>query len=347
MTSPNPMVGAVVVRHGRIVGEGYHHGTGKPHAEILALKQAGERAKGATIYVTLEPCCHTGRTGPCTEALIAAGIARVVYATKDPDPRVNGRGAARLRRAEIVTSGGILSSEAQDLNEYYFTYHKYGRPFVILKLAQSLDGRIATSTGDSKWISGPESRECVHRLRAEVDAVVVGMGTVRQDNPALTVRLVRGGNPHRIVLTNSHKFPPRSKLLSQAGDGRTIIASSRESNERFARRNRNRDLIYWDVRMSEEGQVDLKVLLKRAGQFGFRSMLVEGGAEVATQFLKQRLVDKVLFFTAPMVIGAGRDAIGELGVRRIAEAMTFERSRFEKLGNDNLFVGYPAKRTGI
>lgn len=344
-TSPNPLVGAVIVRNGRIVGEGYHHRTGLPHAEILALNEAGTKARGATAYVTLEPCCHVGRTGPCTEALMAAGIKRVVYATKDPDPRVNGRGVSQLRRAGIKVTGNVLAREARDLNEYFLTYQEYGRPFVILKLAQSVDGRIATMTGDSKWISSLPARKYVHRLRADVDAVVVGMDTVRVDDPELTVRLVGGGNPHRVVLTNSHRFPPKSKLIRLGRDGRTIIASSREKNERFARRNGHSRLIYWDVKTDRTGKVDLRSLLVRAGEFGFRSLLVEGGATVATQFLRQRLVDKVVLFLAPIVIGAGKEAFGELGIRRIEDAIKFERSSFATVGTDGLFIGYPSERT--
>ncbi len=202
-TSPNPMVGAVVVKSGEVVGRGYHHKAGQAHAEVLALRNAAERARGATLYVNLEPCCHFGRTRPCTDAIIEAGIKRVVYSIKDPNPVVNGCGARKLRAAGMEVTSGVGEKEATHLNEIYLKFISTGCPFVILKTAQSLDGRIATITGDSKWISGPEALKFAHRLRAECDAVAIGAGTVKADNPQLTVRLVKGRNPYRIIIVTA------------------------------------------------------------------------------------------------------------------------------------------------
>ena len=213
-TSPNPMVGALLVKNGRVVGEGYHHAVGCDHAEIVAIKKAKKNSAGATLYVSLEPCCHIGKTRPCTEAIIRANIRKVVYAVKDPDPRVSGRGARTLKKAGLEVVGGILKKQARLLNEQFFGYHETGRPYVILKYAQSLDGRIATKSGDSKWITGPQARKFAHHLRADVDAVLVGSETVRQDDPALTVRHVPGTNPYRVIVTSSMKIPRQCRLIN-------------------------------------------------------------------------------------------------------------------------------------
>ena len=339
-TSPNPMVGAVVVKRGKIVGEGYHHAAGQDHAEIIALREAGNEARSATIYVTLEPCCHTGRTGPCTEAIQKARIKRVVYAVDDPDARVNCRGGACLRRGGIDVTRGIMKQEAMDLNEVYFGYHRNQRPWVVMKSAQTLDGRIATLNGDSQWISGPPALKLAHQMRAEADAVVVGMGTVRADNPALTVRKVDGPNPYRIVLTNSLRFPRDCQLLDGNSDYRTIIATSDETAERLAHSKRGSGLIIWNLKADRDGRLSLRDLVRKADWFGLRSLLIEGGATLATSFLKAGLVDKYVQVTAPMIIGKGIDAVGELKIRRLARALRFERARFEHLGQDSLFVGY-------
>ncbi|MEW5796602.1 MAG: bifunctional diaminohydroxyphosphoribosylaminopyrimidine deaminase/5-amino-6-(5-phosphoribosylamino)uracil reductase RibD, partial [Candidatus Zixiibacteriota bacterium] len=224
-TSPNPMVGAVIVKNGRIVAEGYHHRAGLDHAEVVALKKAGTRAKGATVYVTLEPCAHVGCTGPCANALIRAGVARVIYSSVDPNPLVSGKGHKKLRKAGIAVERGLLRREAEKLNEAYFAFHRNGRPFVTLKMAQTIDGRIATATGDSQWISSPASLKLAHRLRAENDAVMVGMGTVRADNPALTVRLVKGKNPYRLIVGGRDPVPKSRRIFASNEDLRTVLAA--------------------------------------------------------------------------------------------------------------------------
>ena len=340
-TSPNPMVGAVIVKSGQIVAEGYHRKSGTDHAEIVALKQAKDRASGATLYVTLEPCCHTGRTGPCCDAIVAAGIKQVVYAVKDPDPRVNGRGARRLLAARVRVQSGVLASEAEHLNEFYLTSQRLNRPFVILKLAQSLDGRIATASGDSRWITCPQSRRVVHQIRAEVDAVMIGAGTARRDDPQLTVRLARGRNPYRIVVAGNSRVQRSGKLISMNRDGRTIIVRGKTKSHERGRLTAGKNPMVWEVKSRRNGQVDLRALLGCAREFGIRSIMVEGGAALATSFLRERLVDKFTLFTAPIIVGKGTDAIESLGTQSIKEAISFDRYSLSASGRDWVFVGYP------
>ena len=339
-TLPNPMVGAVLTKNGRIIAEGYHKGPGYPHAEIEAIGKAGKNAKGATLYVNLEPCCHFGRTGPCTEAITEAGIKRVVYAATDPNPLVKGRGAKILKKAGIEVTNGLLSTEAARLNEVYFGLLKNERPFVTLKLAQSLDGRIATIDGDSKWISGEKSRKFAHSLRAESGAVLVGMGTVRKDNPSLTVRHVRGKNPYRIIVSTSGDLPKSTRLISENQDLKTILATTHMSIPKSAN-SRSKKMTYWTLEKAANGEIDLADLLQKAKAFGIHSILVEGGAEIAASFLKDKLVDKLILITAPIIVGKGVDAIGDLGLKRIDQAITFKDSYRFQSGPDEVFVGYP------
>jgi len=343
-TSPNPMVGAVIVKNGRVVGEGYHRRAGADHAEVVALREAGRRARGACMYVTLEPCCHTGNTGPCTIALIDHRIERVVYAVRDPDPRVRGRGARELRRAGVTVEHGVLGKDAARLNEQYFGFHQNRRPFIILKAAQTLDGRIATATGDSRWISGRPARVFAHRLRSEVDGVVVGMGTVKTDNPALTVRLVKGRNPYRIVLSRSLDFPRTCELLDDNEDFKTVVASTEAAIERFVRRRRNSGITFWVIKSDRQRLLDLNDFVAKAARFGIRSLLVEGGSRLATSFVKAGLVDKLVVVTAPMLIGEGRSLVGDLKIRKLSRAIELTDSSFERCGNDVIVTGYPKRR---
>jgi diaminohydroxyphosphoribosylaminopyrimidine deaminase/5-amino-6-(5-phosphoribosylamino)uracil reductase len=342
-TSPNPMVGAVIVKSGRIIAEGYHRRVGSSHAEIAALKAAGHKARGGTMYVTLEPCCHVGRTGPCCDAIIEAGIKRVVYAVTDPDPRVSGRGGRRLKSAGVLVSSGVLRDEAEQFNEYYLNSQRLGRPFVVLKLAQSMDGKIATKSGDSRWISSNESRKLVHRLRAEIDAVVIGAGTARTDDPRLTVRQVKGRNPYRIVVAGRQPIPRSLRLLSQMKDHKTIVAipTASRRDTKSARLEKS-DVTIWNVRAERDGTVSPHDLVQRAHAFGFRSLLVEGGSRLATSFLRSRLVDKVIMFTAPILVGDGVSALGSIGVGKMADAVSFRQYAVTSLGRDWVFVGYPS-----
>jgi diaminohydroxyphosphoribosylaminopyrimidine deaminase / 5-amino-6-(5-phosphoribosylamino)uracil reductase len=341
LTAPNPYVGAVIVRKGKVVGEGSHQKAGGRHAEIAALKQAGGRARGATMYVTLEPCCHTGRTGPCTDAIVAAGIVEVFYAMKDPNPLVNGKGAKAMRGDGLSVKTGPMRAEAEILNEIYLNRFKGKRPFVILKTAQTLDGRIACANGRSQWISGTQSLQLAHRLRAEVDAVVVGARAAEVDDPQLTVRHVKGGDPYRIVLSTNALLSPGLRLMVSNQDRKTIIATSR-TNLPEALRN-SRGLISWTVKRVGS-QLDLTDFLAQAWGFGINSILVEGGSRLATGFLSSGLVDKHVIIIAPLTLGTGIDAVGDLDSQDINEAITYKRQVFAPIGKDVMFSGYPQPR---
>lgn len=344
LTRPNPLVGAVIVKNGRVVGRGYHRRAGGPHAEVIALKEAGKAARGSSLFVNLEPCCHTGRTGPCTDRIIEAGVKRVIFSTRDPDPRVSGKGARSLRRAGIEVESGLMKKQARLTNDLFFGCHEKKRPYLILKTAQTLDGRIAASNGDSRWITSLAARKFAHRLRAEVDAVAVGMGTVIKDNPRLTVRHVKGSNPYRIVLTTSMRFPTKCHLIDDNSDFKTIVAGLPQKLERFAKSKRGGGIIGWKVAGSDSSGLDVNDFLEKAALFGIRSILIEGGASLATAFLKAGLVDKYIAITAPVLLGTGINAVGQLGIRRLSEAIRFEQSAVFACGCDTVFVGYPVRR---
>jgi diaminohydroxyphosphoribosylaminopyrimidine deaminase/5-amino-6-(5-phosphoribosylamino)uracil reductase len=344
-TSPNPAVGAVVVRDGAIVGEGATQPGGRPHAETVALQAAGQAARGAALYVTLEPCAHHGRTPPCVEAVMAAGIAEVHLATLDPNPAVRGQGRARLEAAGIRTFTGEGAQEARALNEDFARWITSGRPYVIAKFAASLDGRIATHTGDSRWITGPEARAEAHRLRAQVDAVLVGAGTVLADDPELTVRLGAGGwparQPRRIVLDSLARTPPSARLLSRALPGRVTICvtEAAPAGRRAALAAAGAEV--W-VLPADGGRVSLPALLDELGRRQVTSLLVEGGATVHGAFFDADLVDRVCAFLAPVVIG-GKDAPGAVagrGAPLLAGAKRLLDMEVRRLGADTLIAGY-------
>jgi diaminohydroxyphosphoribosylaminopyrimidine deaminase/5-amino-6-(5-phosphoribosylamino)uracil reductase len=337
-TSPNPMVGAVIFNRDRIIATGYHKKAGGPHAEIVALRKAGEDARGASIAVNLEPCCHVGKTGPCTEAILLAGIKRVIYSIEDPFMRVNGNGARILDRKGIKVIKGICADDATRLNEAYLKYVTTGRPFVVLKTAQSLDGRIATRTGESQWISCPEALTFAHKLRARCDAVAIGSGTAMADNPKLTVRRVKGPNPLRIILTSSDALPTSMTLLAENDGNNTIVATTREQMAV----GKYRMVTNWPVRKGKDG-LDLSSFLERAGKNGVTSIMFEGGGRLATSLLKKKLVDKFYLIIAPLVIGTGTETVADLGVRRLGDAIRFDKYGFKKIGTDTLFWGYPEK----
>ncbi|MCD6336540.1 MAG: bifunctional diaminohydroxyphosphoribosylaminopyrimidine deaminase/5-amino-6-(5-phosphoribosylamino)uracil reductase RibD [Candidatus Latescibacteria bacterium] len=331
-TSPNPLVGAVLVRDGRVVGEGYHRRAGESHAEVVALDRAGDLAQGATLYVSLEPCCHYGRTPPCVDRIIERGVSEVVCALIDPDPRVSGRGIEKLREAGIEARLGVLEEAARKTNEVYLKYITTGMPFVTLKLAQSLDGRIATSSGDSKWITGERARRFVHRLRSQVDAVMVGVETVIQDDPQLNVRWVKGKHPLKIVLDSRLRIPMAAQVF---GGERTILATTERSSEE-KRRLIEKGAQVW-ILPEQDGHVDLTEVMRKAGREGITSILIEGGSKVATSAIKAGVVDKLLIFIAPKLIGAGTDAVGDLGIARIEEAIELEDVKLRKIGEDVLY----------
>ncbi len=340
-TRPNPLVGAVVVKDGVIIAEAYHERFGGPHAEVLALERAGERAQGAELYVNLEPCVDFPgkKTPPCTAAIIRAGIRRVVVAVRDPNPAVAGRGVAELKAAGIEVVEGVLAEEARKLNEIFFHWITTRTPFVALKLALTLDGKIASHTGKSRWITGPAARTRVHELRRRYAAVLVGANTVLLDDPELTVREVAGPQPLRIVLDGEGRVPPSARVFNRAA--KTLVATARmrpETEETL----RAQGVEVLRLPAQEQG-VDLRRLLAVLGERGVDSVLVEGGGEVAWSFLSQELVHKIYFFYAPLILG-GRRAVPAVGGEGFADPSQGIRVRdltVEEVGGDLLLTGYP------
>ncbi len=341
--SPNPLVGALVVKDGRIVGRGVHRYADVKHAEVLALEEAGEQARGATLYTNLEPCCHYGRTPPCTEAIIRAGIVRVVASMKDPNPQVCGRGFEALRRAGIRVEVGLAEVEAHQLNEKFVRYITSGRPFVHLKIAMSLDGRIATASGHSRWITGEASRHAVQHLRYEYDALLVGIGTVLADDPELTLRLSRPRHRPlvRIVVDSHLRIPVTSKLVHTARQWPLWVFTTDPPGEKAQLlREQGASVIAVPAR---DGRVDLLAVLEELGRREITSLLVEGGAEVFAAFLQQRLADKLTIFIAPKIIG-GRHAIPAIGGADIAtldRALSVRIVNIGRSGEDIEITAYP------
>ena len=327
---PNPMVGAVVVRGGRIIAEGNHARFGGPHAEVVALKRAGARARGATLYVSLEPCAHFGKTPPCTDRILEAGVREVVAAVRDPHPIVDGHGFAVLRRHGVKTRTGVLEEEAARLNRGFFKVHEHGLPYVAAKWAMTLDGKIATRTGDSRWVSGEKARKWVRALRDEYQAILVGANTAERDDPGL-----RGGkrDPIRIVLDSQARLSMESQLVRSARERRTIVAVTDS-----APAERLRDLERAGVEVIRLDAPDLRVVFEELARAGILSILVEGGGEVHASLLAAGLADEVLVVVAPKVAG-GRDAVtpveGE-GLAKMADALQMEDVTVERLGDDVL-----------
>ncbi len=333
-TSPNPMVGAVIIRDGNIIAEGYHHAAGLDHAEIDALKHAAEDIAGATMYVTLEPCSHYGRTPPCADALVARRLGRVVVGMEDPDSHVRGRGIGKLQAAGIPVTVGVLEDECRALNRSYIKHRSTGLPWVILKFAESLDGRIATATGNARWISSPESRKLAHRLRARHDAILAGIGTVLADDPELTVRLVRGRDPLRVVLDSRLRVPLDARLLGEQDRAKTLVVTAPGADPKKAAALKERGVEVLAVPVDGQGRLDLNALLAALGERYVTSLLVEGGAAVLTSFLKQGLADGIIAFIAPKVIGKGTETVGDLGIREVARAVGLRFERTYRAGPD-------------
>jgi diaminohydroxyphosphoribosylaminopyrimidine deaminase / 5-amino-6-(5-phosphoribosylamino)uracil reductase len=343
-TSPNPMVGAVVVAGNRIVGQGYHRRAGGPHAEVIALRAAGPRSKRATLYVSLEPCCHTNkRTPPCVPLVAAAGLRRVVVAMADPNPKVSGRGIRALRRAGLALSVGCLRHEAERLNEAYRHWVRTGLPFVTLKAAMTMDGKIATAGGESQWITGEPARRYAHRLRSRMDAILVGAGTVRRDDPRLTVRLGRGAaaakparQPLRVILDSRLRIPLKARVL---GPGTVIATTAHAPTGRIKQvQAKGAQVLLLPAR---NGRVSLRACLAELGKQGVTSVLIEGGSEVNASALRAGLVNRVALFIAPTLLG-GQDAKGLIGgqsPRRLAQALPLGDIRIQPLGRDFLLEG--------
>lgn len=341
-TSPNPCVGAVLVKDGRIVGHGFHEAAGKPHAEPIALRRAGAAAAGATLYVTLEPCIHWGRTPPCIDAVLAAGIARAVVSDRDPNPKVAGRGVARLRRAGIETSVGLMADRNRSLNAGFIKRITTGQPLVTLKAGLSLDGRLATRTGEARWITGPEARAYAHLLRAEHDAILVGAGTAVTDDPRLDIRLP--GRPPkpllRVVLDPDFRLPATARMLADRAGGPVLVLglTGRGGRRRAALEKAGAET---GAVKSGRGGLSLPAVLRSLAERGACSVLVEGGGRLATAFLEGRLADRGVFILAPKLIG-GRAAVsiyGGRGPARLADSLRLSHVRSFRLGDDLVVEG--------
>lgn len=347
-TSPNPMVGAVIVSKGQVVGSGYHKKAGGPHAEILALHKAKSRAKGSTLYVALEPCCHTDkRTPPCVPILIEAGLSRVVVAIRDPNPKVSGRGIRKLKQAGIIVEVDCLKKESEQLNEAYIHWIKTGRPFVILKTAMTLDGKIATAGGESKWITGPKARGHVHQLRSQVDAILVGINTVLKDDPQLTdrrsgVMQIRqpGCSPLRVILDSHLRIPLSSRVLQKPKRYPTLIATTQRANKKkIAQLNAMGAEVVIFPQIAK--RVSLGACLHYLGSKGKLNLLVEGGGEVNASFIRGGFVNRLMLYIAPAVLG-GQDAKGWLGgesPKHLSEKLIVTALKVQGLGQDILITG--------
>jgi len=340
LTSPNPAVGAVVVKKGVIIGRGYHRRAGLAHAEIAALKDLKRRKlRGAVLYVTLEPCCHEGRTPACTDAILASGIKKVVVGALDPNPLVSGKGIALLRSKGLEVTEGVLADKASALNEWFEKFITTGLPFVRLKLAVSLDGRIAASTGISKWITGAASRRYVHRLRSIADAVMVGSNTAVMDDPALTVRHVRGANPARVVIDSSFRTPLSAALFENPSAGVFIFTTRRANKEKVLKARAMGVKVYY-VASEKSGGVDIKRVMKELARCGIANILIEGGGLLAASAIKAGLVDRVSYFMAPIFLGADSvPAIGVLNLKTPAGALRLRDMKVRRLGEDILVEG--------
>jgi len=336
---PNPAVGCVIVKEGRVVGRGWTQPGGRPHGETEALRRAGEGAISATAYVSLEPCCHWGRTPPCVEALIAAGVQRAVVALEDPDPRVAGQGLHRLKTAGLDVETGLCAAEAAEVNAGFFSRLRLGRPLVTLKLGTSLDGRIATASGESQWITGPPARERAHALRATHDAIMVGTGTALADDPQLTCRLpgLAQRSPVRIVIDRHLRMPPSIQLIASAREVPTWVLTSLSADPLRRRALADGGVTVIEIDGDSNGDIDLASALAALGERGITRLLVEGGGRLAAALVRARLVDRLIWAHAPLLIGNdGVPAIADLGLEVLADAPRFERLSTEIVGNDVL-----------
>jgi len=344
LTTPNPSVGCVLVRGGRLVGQGATGRGGRPHAETIALTKAGRLARGATAYLTLEPCAHRGRTPPCARALVAGGIVRVVVGCLDPYPPVRGRGIAILSKAGIPVETGVLENECRALNEGFITRVTRRRPFGILKLATSLDGRIAAASGDSQWLSSARSRAMVHRWRRECDAVVVGAGTVIKDNPRLTCRIARGRDPVRVVVDARLRTPPTALIFTEPSDATALLVTLGKNLRRARRRYANGRVEVVGC-TGRDGEIDLKAMMAEFARRGWCKVLFEGGAHLAGSALRARIIDRVAFFIAPKVLGAGLAAVQGLETHRVREAIGLVDVSVRRIGGDALIEARPVARS--
>ncbi|WP_410982675.1 bifunctional diaminohydroxyphosphoribosylaminopyrimidine deaminase/5-amino-6-(5-phosphoribosylamino)uracil reductase RibD [Bacillus cereus] len=342
-TTPNPLVGSVIINDNRIVGIGAHMKAGEPHAEIHAIRMAGEQARGGTIYVTLEPCSHHGRTGPCAEAIVQAGIQRVVVATLNPNPLVSGRGIKILQDAGIEVLVGVCEEKSKKMNEVFNKYIMTKRPFVTIKSGVTLDGKIATSLSDSKWITSTEARQEVHQIRNENAAILVGANTVQKDNPSLTTRIPNGRNPIRVILDSTLRTPMEANVVTD-GEAPTWIFTTDNHAEEKRKALENAGVKVFVT--SGEKHINLHEMLDVLGQKGVFSLLIEGGGEVNASFIENKLMDKLILYFAPKIIG-GRMApsfVEGTGITKMQDAIEFKDISFTQVGKDYRFIGYPEYR---
>lgn len=344
MTSPNPLVGAVIIKKDKIIGRGYHKKAGLPHAEIEAFSDAAKKkhaTKGATLYVTLEPCCHENkRTPPCVKAIVEKKISKVYVAMLDPNPRVSGNGVKMLRENGIEVEVGLLEDKAKQLNEAFTKYITIKRPFITLKLAATLDGKIAAFTGDSKWIGSPNQRKFAHQLRNQVDGILVGIETVLKDNPSLNVRLARRtADPIPIILDRKLRIPLDSNLLKI--HDHVIIATSNTNKTKIIKQLEEVGATVLHIKEDRNGLLNLKELARKLGKLEIMSVLIEGGSKVAASALKSGIVDKVVFFYSPKIVGSeGISMIGELGIPTIKKSLTIKNMKVTKIKDEVMIEGY-------
>lgn len=346
-TAPDPMVGALIVKGGEIIASGYHEEVGTPHAEAVAINEAGENTKDSTIYITLEPCCHWGNNPPCTDAIIKAGIKKVIFAMKDPNPLVKkGDSETILKRAGIEVEFGCLEKEARELNEAFIKYITSSTPFVTMKSATTLDGKIATASGDSKWITSPKSRQLVHRMRSESDVVITGIGTVLADNPSLNVRdcgdyELKVTDPARVIVDSNGRIPLDSNVLNLTSKSPTIVALTESAPKEKAKVLEDLGVIVIQTPI-KDGHVDLIYLLDELGKRGYMSALLESGGNLNAAFLKENLVDKVVYFVAPKIAG-GKDSLTSVegvGVSQMSDAIQLENVKSTYVDPDIMIEGY-------
>jgi len=343
-TAPNPMVGAILVKKGKVIAEGFHSYAGGPHAEVVALRKAGKKAKGADLYVNLEPCCHEGRTPPCTDAIIKSGVSRVFAGMKDPNKRVYGKGIRVLKAAGIKVSIGLMKNDCEKLNEVFIKVIKTGLPFVTMKTAISLDGKIATRTGNSQWISGTRSRNFVHELRNQNSAILVGTNTILNDNPQLTCRLNKKGSRHptRIILDRGNKIPLKAKVFANSKEQRIIYVSGPKLSIQRKKSLVEKNIEIINGKMGKSG-FDLKHLMKLLVKKDLTSVLIEGGGEINSSALKAGIVDKVYTFISPILIGgqAAPGLIGGIGVSKIVKAINLKNMKATQMGEDLMVEAVP------
>lgn len=336
--SPNPMVGCIIIKENKVIGAGFHEYFGGPHAEINAIESATESVKGAVLYVNLEPCSHFGKTPPCVDRIIAEGIKKVVIGTLDMNPLVSGQGARKLKAAGIEVKTGVLEKECIQLNKFFFKYITKNFPYITLKAAQTLDGKIADLNRNSKWITATSARRAVHEMRTKYDAVLVGSGTVRHDNPNLTVRLTEGRNPKRVFVDSKLSFNCKLNLLKNTTQENVFIITSKESRKKVKKVTQLEEtgvnIIYVDK--NSFGKLNLKAAFKELAKRGIASVLVEGGSGIFTSLIQEKMFDDILLFISPKLLGPGLPMVGNIGIKSVRDALKLKIENFEKAGDDLL-----------